>query len=59
MLERLLTDVTPEVAEILDKALDGTELSVDDAVTLLRVENADFHALVRAGDWRAPEGQRR
>ena len=51
MLERLLTDVTPEVAEILDKALDGTELSVDDAVTLLRVENADFHALVRAGDW--------
>ncbi|MFP8873252.1 MAG: radical SAM protein, partial [Myxococcota bacterium] len=51
MLERLFEDVTPEVARILDKALDGTELSVEDALVLLRVEKADFHALVRAGDW--------
>jgi len=51
MLERLFEEVTPEVARILEEALDGTELSVDDAVTLLRVENADLHALVRAGDW--------
>ena len=51
MLERLFEEVTPEVARILENALDGTELSVDDAVTLLRVEDADLHALIRAGDW--------
>jgi FO synthase len=49
-LERLLADVSCDVAGILDRALDGAELSVDDAERLLRVEGADFHALVRAAD---------
>jgi len=49
-LERLLADVSGDVAEILDRALDGAELSVDEAERLLRVEGPDFHALVRAAD---------
>ena len=50
MLERLLADVTPEVARLLDGALSGRELSQADAVTLLRAERADLHALIRAAD---------
>jgi FO synthase len=49
-LERLLSDVSADVAGILERALDGRELCVDDAERLLRVEGADFHALVRAAD---------
>ncbi|MAE94629.1 MAG: 7,8-didemethyl-8-hydroxy-5-deazariboflavin synthase subunit CofH [Deltaproteobacteria bacterium] len=50
MLERLVADVTPEVARLLDRALDGQELSVEDALRLLRAEGPDFHALLRAAD---------
>ena len=34
MLERLFSDVHPQVAEILDAALSGRELTTDDAVAL-------------------------
>ena len=50
MLERLFSDVSHDVAAILDGALSGRELTVDEAELLLRVRDADFHALLRAGD---------
>jgi len=50
MLERLLSDVTPEVGRILDGALSGREPSRDEALRLLRAQNADFRALVSAAD---------
>ena len=49
-LERLLADVNPRVAGILDGALDGRELSVDDATALLEARCAAFQALLRAAD---------
>ena len=50
MLERLLSDVTPEVARVLDDALSGRELGEKDAAILLRAEGADLAALTRAAD---------
>jgi FO synthase len=50
MLERLYSDVNPEVARVLDDALDGKELTREDAVVLLGAEGADLHALMRAAD---------
>jgi len=50
MLERLLSRVTPEVARVLDGALEGRELSERDAVLLLGVQGPDLHALLQAAD---------
>jgi len=50
MLERLLADASREVAERLDAALDGRELSADDAAVLLRAEGGDLFAVLRAAD---------
>jgi len=50
ILERLFSDVSPEVARILDSALDGRELDVADAAVLLRAEGVDLYALLRAAD---------
>ena len=50
MLERLFSQVNPQVAEILDGALSGSEVSTDEVVTLLATEGPDFHALLRAAD---------
>jgi FO synthase len=50
MLERLLSDVTPEVGRILDATLSGREPSREDALRLLRAEGPDFRALVSAAD---------
>lgn len=50
MLERLLADVSPEVARALDAALDGKELTAKDAAVLLGAEGADLFALQRAAD---------
>lgn len=49
-LTRLLEDVSPDVARILERALGGRELDVDEAERLLRAEGADLHALARAAD---------
>ena len=51
MLERLFSDVTPDIARVLDRALAGQELSAAEAESLLTVSGADFHALVRAADF--------
>jgi FO synthase len=50
MLERLLADVRPEVARILDAALEGRELTAEQAACLLRAEGPDLFALQRAAD---------
>jgi 7,8-didemethyl-8-hydroxy-5-deazariboflavin synthase CofH subunit len=50
MLERLLSDISPEVAHILDAALSGRELERSEALRLLQCEGADFWALCRAAD---------
>ena len=50
MLERLLSDISPEVARVLDGALSGRELSADDALLLMQTDGADFQALTRAAD---------
>lgn len=49
-LERLLGGVSPDVRTILDRALEGRELSTDEAERLLRAEGADLHWLARAAD---------
>jgi FO synthase len=50
ILERLFSDVSPEVARILGAALDGRELDTADAAVLLRAEGVDLYALMRAAD---------
>ena len=50
MFQNMLDDVDPRVAAILDGALDGREMSVDDAELLLAAEGADRHALFWAAD---------
>jgi FO synthase len=50
MLERLLADVSSEVARLLDGALSGRELSPEAALRLLQAQGPDLYALVRAAD---------
>jgi 7,8-didemethyl-8-hydroxy-5-deazariboflavin synthase CofH subunit len=50
MLERLLADVDPAIARILDGALSGRELGVEDAARLLAARGPDLYALTRAAD---------
>ena len=50
MFERMTNDVDPRVAAILEAALEGREMSVDDAELLLCAEGANQHALFWAAD---------
>jgi len=50
ILERLFSDVNPEVARILDAALDAQELTSEAAEILLGVQGVDLYALMRAAD---------
>ncbi|MGH0036013.1 MAG: 5-amino-6-(D-ribitylamino)uracil--L-tyrosine 4-hydroxyphenyl transferase CofH [Myxococcota bacterium] len=50
MLERLLAQLDPRTARILDDSLEGREMRWEDAAHLLRAEGADFHALLQAAD---------
>ncbi len=45
-----LSTVSPRVATLLERSLEGHELSVPDAVLLCQVKGRDFHALVQAAD---------
>jgi FO synthase len=49
-LERLFSDVSPEIARILDAALDGRALAASEAELLLGATGADLAALLRAAD---------
>lgn len=51
MLARLLSSVSPDVATVLDRALEERELGTAEAARLLCVEGPDFHALLQAADW--------
>ena len=50
MFSRMTQEIDPDVAALLESALDGRELSVQDAETLLSVEGPNFHALSWAAD---------
>jgi len=50
MIERLLARTHPDVAAVLDRALEGKELGEPDVVTLLGAVGADLHALMVAAD---------
>ena len=50
MLERLLSDVKPDFARLLEGALAGRELSREDAITLLAAQGADLQALLLTAD---------
>ena len=51
VFERLFADVSPEVARVLEAALDGCELSTAEAALLLEVQGPDLLALMRAADF--------
>jgi FO synthase len=50
MLERLFSDASPEVVRVLDAALEGREVTPEEAATLLRAEGSDLYALMQAAD---------
>jgi len=50
-LARLFTEVTPDVARILDRALSGEDVTAEDAERLLGVTGADFNATLAAADY--------
>jgi FO synthase subunit 2 len=49
-LERLLSAVSQTTAQILDRALSGQDISVDEATALFDADGADLLALVAAAD---------
>ncbi len=49
-LERLLSDISPPVAKVLDRALSGVVLDTADAEVLLEAQGPDLQALLRAAD---------
>lgn len=50
MLDKLFADIDPQVAKILDRSLNGRELTVLEAARLLRADGPDLWALCRAAD---------
>jgi FO synthase len=50
MLERLLADVKPDFARVLEDALAGRELGREEAIALLTAQGADQQALLLAAD---------
>src|SRR5690242_8502949 len=49
-LERLLRTVSPQTAEVLDRALCGQDISVDDAARLFDSDGSDLLAMIAAAD---------
>jgi FO synthase len=49
-LERLIAAARSPVAEVLERALAGDELTTADGLILLATEGADLHALIRTAD---------
>ncbi|MEE8165196.1 MAG: radical SAM protein, partial [Myxococcota bacterium] len=48
--DSLFSDATSEVVAILDRSLEGRELSEEQAAALLRADGADLYALMRVAD---------
>jgi FO synthase subunit 2 len=49
-LERLLQTISPQTAEILDHALSGKDITVDQATRLFDAEGSDLLAMIAAAD---------
>jgi FO synthase subunit 2 len=49
-LERLLSAVTPATARILDRALSGADLTIEEAAELFDADGSDLLALITAAD---------
>ncbi|MGO9835055.1 MAG: 5-amino-6-(D-ribitylamino)uracil--L-tyrosine 4-hydroxyphenyl transferase CofH [Polyangiaceae bacterium] len=49
-LDSVFGDVPGDVRRVLDRSLDGRDLTVDDAVTLCRARGPSLHALVAVAD---------
>jgi FO synthase subunit 2 len=49
-LDRLLAGVSQDTARILDRALSGQDISVDDATQLFEAEGSDLFAMIAAAD---------
>ncbi len=49
-LERLLSAIDPAVAQILGQALEGHDISAEDAVTLFETSGLELHALLMTAD---------
>ncbi len=49
-LRELASTLDPQVAAVLDNALSGADISVDDAVTLFGASGAEYNALVTVAD---------
>ena len=49
-LERVIGGARPHVADILERALVGTELSFEDGLALIQAEGSDLAALIRTAD---------
>ena len=50
MLDKLFDSLDPEFGEIVEKALEGTEITVEEGERLLRAEGRELHALALAAD---------
>ena len=50
MLDQLSAAITPEVRACLEGALEGKELTKEDAERLLGATGMDFHALIASAD---------
>src|ERR687895_829917 len=50
-LDRLLAAVSPITGRILDRALSGFDISVDDAMRLFEAEGCDLLAMIAAADY--------
>jgi 7,8-didemethyl-8-hydroxy-5-deazariboflavin synthase CofH subunit len=49
-IERLFSDVSPDLGRILEGALEGRELGTREAMALLACQGVDLYALMRAAD---------
>jgi FO synthase subunit 2 len=49
-IERLLSTTAPDTARILDRALSGADIGVDEAVTLFEAEGSELLAMIAAAD---------
>ena len=49
-LERLLRTISPQTAEILDRALSGKDITVDESTRLFDADGSDLLALIAAAD---------
>jgi len=50
-LDRLLSSVTPNIGRILDRAVSGTDIALEEAALLFDAEGSDLLAMIAAADY--------